>query len=117
MNWRKQLGKQIRDARRDAKVSQQELGRRVRLSRQMIGRYEAGTAAPLIPQLAALARELGKEFRVGRYRIAVQSGKERPAPGEQLCFNYGEERVFNNAVIRIAPESEKLTITATTRVS
>src|SRR5260370_37720180 len=46
MSWKQDLGRQIRQERDSAGMTQAELAKHLDVSRQMVGRYEAGKDAP-----------------------------------------------------------------------
>src|SRR5258708_37828547 len=70
--WREVLGSQIRDARQKAGLTQAALGKAVGKSRNIIGRYEAGSDAPSVEALGMIAVKLAmNEFNVNGYCFNV----------------------------------------------
>jgi transcriptional regulator with XRE-family HTH domain len=56
------LPNQIRDARTLARLSQEDLAKRVGVARQAVSQWENGAQTPTSANLAALRRELGSAF-------------------------------------------------------
>ena len=56
------LPNQIRDARTLARLSQEDLAKRVGVARQAVSQWENGAQTPTAANLAALRRELGSAF-------------------------------------------------------
>ena len=116
MTWREALGKQIRQARETAGLSQQQLGAAVEKSRTMVGRYEAGTDAPSLDVLSRIALKLGMtHIEVNGYRILVTHGVAPPAAQatQQLKFDFGKEYTYSGATLRLRPNELTITITVT----
>ena len=114
-SWRKALGSQIRDARKAAGLSQEGLGSAVKLSRKMIGRYEAGTDAPSVHLLGKIALELGlRELDINGYKFEIASRPEAVGPpvGEQLRLDFGQEYASSQVKLSISPGRASITITA-----
>jgi transcriptional regulator with XRE-family HTH domain len=55
----RQLGKELRRARKDARMTQQELASKAKVDRSFISDCERGTAAPSIATLFSLCKALG----------------------------------------------------------
>ena len=117
MSWKHDLGEQLRTARLAARITQDELARHLNVSRQMIIKYEAGSAAPRYDKLSLAASILDVEFEVLDLKI-VALGKNRSTPPvlqsmpKQLSFDYNRSRSFQNAVVKITPHKGRLLITA-----
>ncbi|MFJ9114501.1 helix-turn-helix domain-containing protein [Streptomyces sp. NPDC102394] len=56
---RRQIGERIRIARRDAQLSQAELGERVGRDHKTIHRYETGKSVPSLADLLLIAEAVG----------------------------------------------------------
>ena len=56
---RRDVGARILSLRRQANLTQEQLGEHVRIDRRTIGRIENGLAAPTLDQLSAIARAIG----------------------------------------------------------
>jgi hypothetical protein len=81
----------------------------------MIGRYEAGGAAPDVNLLGRIASYLRMEqFNVNGYQFAVRPQTESPGPdtSEQFRLAFDKEHVYTGATLRITPTRLNLTITA-----
>lgn len=115
MNWKQDLGSQLREARDAAGLTQTELARRLRVSRQMVSRYENGTASPAIDVLAFAAETLGVEFEIRGIKILTSPTVERrptPARPRQLLLDYDQSRRFRDAIVEITPQKGRLLIRA-----
>lgn len=115
MSWRKELGRQISNARDAAGMTQQELSRLADVSRQMISRYETGQDVPVIDVLATLAEVLETDFRVLGYRINCEPISHHRAPHlspEQLELEFEKPRKFPGATIEITPRKGRILIRA-----
>lgn len=115
-NWRKELGHQLRQARKDLFLRQEDLRKRVGIHINMIGRYENGEAAPDLDVLINLAKALEiQEIKIGTSRIQIaQDGEVRAStPGKQLRLEFGKEYIFDNETssVKIQPRREGLLIT------
>jgi transcriptional regulator with XRE-family HTH domain len=115
MSWKKDLGRQIRDARLAANLTQGQLASRVHLTRQMISRYEVGRDVPTIEALAILSRTLNEEFEVHGFRITVEQTssrlKPRPLP-KQFRLDFEKSQQYRGATINITPSEGHIFITA-----
>lgn len=116
INWRKELGEQIRESRKDLSWTQQELRERADLHVNSISRYETGQAAPELDVLLRLADLLEREdFKVGDYEITIRKTFEgmavAPHP-KQLRLRFGNEYVFDDgeALMKIQPGKSGLVI-------
>ena len=115
MSWKRELGHQLRDARKAARLTQGQLATRLNVSRQMICRYEAGRDAPAVEVLALAATTLGVEFQVLGLRINSQETPARPPLRplpRQLSLKFNKARSFPHAVVRITPRKGRILITA-----
>ena len=115
MRWRRELGVQIRLAREAAGVTQRKLAAHLGVSRQMIGRYEAGIAAPSVDKIARAATLLKIEFFVHGYRISCTHDsrvvRQIPTP-QQLSLDYEKAHTSKHSLVRITPRKGKLVIYA-----
>jgi transcriptional regulator with XRE-family HTH domain len=116
MDWKKELGIQIRDARRDSLLRQGELGKRAQVHVNMIGRYEQGDSAPELDVLIELAIALNvEEFRIGGRSVIIKAadGVAAPSGPKQLRLEFGKEYIFDGGISRmkIQPSRDGLFIT------
>jgi hypothetical protein len=81
----------------------------------MIGRYEAGLAAPSVDKIARAATLLKIEFFVHGYRISCTQdsrvARETPSP-QQLSLDYEKVHTSKHSLVRITPRKGKLVIYA-----
>jgi transcriptional regulator with XRE-family HTH domain len=115
MAWRRELGAQIRFARESAGVSQGELAKHLGVTRQMIGRYESGRAAPGVDKIAKAASLLRAEFVVHGYRISSVLDSRVPKLSlipHQLSLEYEKPHTSKHSLVRITPRKGKLVIYA-----
>jgi transcriptional regulator with XRE-family HTH domain len=56
---RRDVGTRIHSLRRQANLTQEQLGEHSRIDRRTIGRFENGLVAPTLDQLSAIARAIG----------------------------------------------------------
>ena len=69
MGWQQELGRQIRDARRRAGMTQQELARHLTVRRETVSNYENGKTPALVNVIAEMAQVLDAEFLIGDCKI------------------------------------------------
>jgi len=116
MTWQQSLGQTIREARLNAGVSQDDLGKVIGKCRQMIRQYEEGLAPISADALARIAIRLGMtEVNVNGYRFVIQQ-REQPETAEsaeQLTLSFNQEHIFPGGTLKVTATKEKLTITAT----
>jgi transcriptional regulator with XRE-family HTH domain len=115
MSWKHELGNQLRIARKAAHITQQDLADRLKVSRQMVGRYEAGSDTPSFDVLAQAASILDAEFQVLNLRIMLTTKSPQSALRsipKQLSFEFNKSHRYPNAVIKITPHRGRLLITA-----
>jgi len=115
---RKSIGRQIREARIDAVLTQAELAEHLRVSRQMIVRYESGKAEPSVEIMARAGCALGVQFEVDGIRIACEEINPKAnlkVVPHQLRLNFGESRTFQEAIVEITPRNGRLFISAQMR--
>jgi transcriptional regulator with XRE-family HTH domain len=114
MSWQKELGGQIRAARKRARISQQELATHLSVSRETLSNYENGKSPAIVNVIADIARVLDAEFEIAGCKIAKSGSthtQDGPSP-EQLCFAYDTEHRFNAATITIRPNRKSIIINA-----
>jgi transcriptional regulator with XRE-family HTH domain len=115
LSWKEALGLQIKNARKNARLTQDALGDAIGMSRQIIQRYEAGTDAPSVNVLGKIALELSMtKVSINGFNFAVTrptEGSSVPAT-EQLRLDFNKEHTFPGATIKITPTSVSITITA-----
>ena len=114
MNWLQELGDQIRNARQQAELSQQELAKSLSVSRGQLSNYENGKCPANVNVVTEIAEALGTEFVVRGYRIARNNGRQTPLvpPAEQLSLAFDVEHRFPAAAVTIRPSKESILITA-----
>jgi transcriptional regulator with XRE-family HTH domain len=115
MDWKRELGEQIRASRIAARITQSDLAKLLDVSRQMISRYEAGSAAPAFDVLALAAIVLEAEFEVLGIRIASRGPSGRPSlqsMPKQLSLQFNKSHSFEHAVIKITPHKGRILISA-----
>jgi transcriptional regulator with XRE-family HTH domain len=118
MDWKKELGIQLREGRDDMNLLQDDVAKQVKVHSNMIGRYESGGSGPELDVLIQLAVALDKhEFRIGNHFViikAVDEAEEKTSSQpKQLRLRYGGEYVFDGggASMKIQPSREGLFIT------
>lgn len=116
MDWKKELGIQIREGRKDSLLRQEDLGSRVDVHFNMIGRYERGDSAPELDVLIELAIALNiEEFRIGGHRVIIKSadGLAALSGPKQLRLEFGQEYIFDGGIsrLKIQPSRDGLFIT------
>jgi transcriptional regulator with XRE-family HTH domain len=111
--WKKKLAEQIKEAREDAGVTQDELGDAVGVSRQTINSYENGKSVPVVDVLARIAVELDTRFRIKGLIISAErtSPRLKTVP-KQLRLDFERPQTFPGAVISITPKEGQIIISA-----
>ncbi len=113
MSWKQDLGRQIRQERDSAGMTQAELAKHLDVSRQMVGRYEAGQDAPAVDVLVEIARILDVEFQVKGITLRCEPSSKRPKLlQKQLKLEFEKTRRFEGAKIEIMPSEGKILIKA-----
>ena len=113
MSWKQDLGRQIRQERDSAGMTQAELAKHLDVSRQMVGRYEAGQDAPAVDVLVEIARILDVEFQVKGITLRCEPSSKRPKLlQKQLKLEFEKPRRFEGAKIEIMPSEGKILIKA-----
>jgi transcriptional regulator with XRE-family HTH domain len=113
MSWKHELGRQIKQERESAGLTQADLAGQLDLSRQMIGRYESGHDAPAVDVLVEIARILEIEFQVKGILVKFEQGGRRPRPlRKQLKLEFEKPSRFDRALIEITPSEGKILIKA-----
>jgi transcriptional regulator with XRE-family HTH domain len=124
MDWKKELGIQLREGRGDLSLLQDDVAKDVKVHPNMIGRYENGGSGPELDVLIRLAVALEKqEFRIGDYLVIIRAVDDAddagriPSQPKQLRLKYGEEYVFDSrgTSMKIQPSKEGLFITPAQR--
>jgi transcriptional regulator with XRE-family HTH domain len=96
MAWKEQLGEEIANARRKAKMSQIDLERALEVSRQTISLYERGKTPPPFETLAHIARVLRvDQFVVEDLHITFSRNGAKPGPEtlpHQLKLDFDDTR-------------------------
>jgi transcriptional regulator with XRE-family HTH domain len=113
MNWKHELGSQIKEARESSGLTQSELATHLDVSRQMVCRYEAGQAAPAVDVLVEIARVLEIEFQVKGILVKFEQGSKRPRLlHRQFKLEFDKPRRFDKAQVEITPTEGKIIIKA-----
>jgi predicted nucleotidyltransferase/DNA-binding XRE family transcriptional regulator len=81
-------GKLLREARRRAGLTQEELGLRAGVTQSVVSAYESGARQPSVPMLARLVSATGAELR-----IEVSEPAGTPAQGGELAQRVRDRRV------------------------
>jgi transcriptional regulator with XRE-family HTH domain len=115
MDWKKELGIQIREGRKDSSLRQEDLGASVDVHFNMIGRYERGDSAPELDVLIRLASTLNiGEFKIGDYRVLIRAadGVAASLAPKQLRLEFGKEYVFDggSSSMKLQPSRDGLFI-------
>jgi DNA-binding XRE family transcriptional regulator len=114
VDWKKDLGKQILQARGRLGLSQDELAAATKLSRQTINLCENGRRGPSVPAFVRLAFALRTSLDVSGHKVRVERGRRKPVP-EQFCLPFGITRIYSGAVVKMCPTKARLTIEASVK--
>ena len=113
MSWKHELGRQIKQERESAGLTEADLADQLELSRQMIGRYESGHDAPAVDVLVEIARILEIESHVKGILVKFERCAKRPTLlRKQLKLEFEKPRRFEGAQIEITPSEGKIFIKA-----
>jgi transcriptional regulator with XRE-family HTH domain len=113
MSWKHELGEQIKQERESAGLTQVDLANQLKVSRQMISRYERGEDAPAVDVLVELARVLDIEFRVRGILVKFEHDTKRPRLlHKQFKLEFEKPRRFDGAQVEITPSEGKILIRA-----
>src|SRR5580658_7362694 len=103
MDWKKELGIQLRESRDDLSLLQGDVAKDAKVHTNMISRYENGGSGPELDVLIRLAVALEKQqFRIGDYLVIIRAVEDAgdadrtPSQPKQLRLKYGEEYVFDS---------------------
>lgn len=116
MDWKKELGIQIREGRQDSSLRQEDLRERAQVHLNMISRYEHGISAPELDVLIRLAIAINVgEFRIGDHLIVIKTADgvaARTGP-KQMRLEFGKQYFFDGGTsrMRIQPSRDGLFIT------
>jgi transcriptional regulator with XRE-family HTH domain len=106
LEFRKNLGKQLAVKRKERNYTQEELARRLRITRPQLSDYETGRVVnPTFDVLRNAAEVLRTDLEVAGYRL-TKLGPRRPeakAMGQekQLTFSFYKGRSPRDATIRV----------------
>lgn len=116
MEWRKELGEQIKAERRRAGLSQEALADRLSVTRVQLGNYEKGKSAIPVNILTEIARALQvKTFLVNGYKVIPQDSSLKlihPLQ-EQLSLAFDQEHQFGSASVNIVSKESAGSIVIT----
>lgn len=120
MNWKTELGQQLKSARRDCLLRQEDVRDRANVHLNMIGRYERGESAPELDVLIRLASVLElQEIQIGDHIVLIKPQKVEATRSEpkQLRLQFGKEYIFDegNSMMKIQPSKEGLLIVSEKR--
>ena len=113
ISWKQSLADQIRLAREDAGLTQDDLAKMLSISRQMVIKYEKNKGVPTINVLAKMAVELDFRFKIKNLIVTVEqtSPRLRSLP-KQLRLDFEKSQTFAGAVISITPREGQILISA-----
>lgn len=114
MDWKRQLGKQILQARERLGLSQDQLAAATKLSRQTINLCENGRRGPSVPAFVRLAFALRTSLHISGHNVRVERGRRERLP-EQFCLPFGPTRIYSGAVLKMHPTKARLTIEASVK--
>jgi len=109
MDWKTELGIQLREGRTDSYLRQEDVRKRADIHVNMIGRYERGDAAPDLELLIRLAKVLDKmEFHIGDHLIIIKAAGEADtvsSDAKQMRLEFGKEYLFDGgtSTMKIQP--------------
>lgn len=113
--WKQVLAEQIRQAREDAGMTQDELAKELGVSRQMVINYEKtkNNAVPVVDVLARMSVVLEKRFRIRDLLVGVdQTSPRLRAVPKQLRLDFEKSEIYESAVITITPKEGQILINA-----
>jgi transcriptional regulator with XRE-family HTH domain len=115
MTWQGEFGRQIRDAREAAGISQKHLATKTSVSRAQLSNYENGKCDVPTHVAAEIAKALGIVFVVRGCRIGhdLAGQPQLPTAAKQLCLAFDSEHMFPEAAVTIKPMRESIVITTT----
>ena len=111
MTWQQTLGEQIRTARKGVGLTQEQLGKAIEKTRNMIGRYESGSDAPPVDVLGKIALQLGMTgVNVNGFHFVIAQ-QPRSQADPQLRLDFNKEYSYSGATLTIKPNKVTITIT------
>jgi transcriptional regulator with XRE-family HTH domain len=115
MPWQRELGAKIKEARESAFITQIDLGKRVGVTRQMIGRYESGDDSPSFYLLTRIATALELEevtVEGVTVKFSEVGGAKPRLVQRQLRLPFDKMHTFKGATVEITPRKGRLILTA-----
>jgi transcriptional regulator with XRE-family HTH domain len=114
-SWRQNLGEQIRKAREARKWTQEQLAKRIGLSRATLNYYECGTAKKLsLEKVFKIAQELQTTFAVSGCTLSgMPRMKPTRPPVEQFSLEFEKDRIFSDVTLSIRPTKEGVLVIRT----
>lgn len=110
MNWREDLGRQIKDARIAAGLSQLQLAEKTSVKREHISNIELGKNSAAVKIITEIATALQASFTVDGCTISPESSpanRLRPlSVPHQMRLDFGVELQFQSASLLLKPHSE-----------
>jgi transcriptional regulator with XRE-family HTH domain len=115
MLWKTELGEKIRDARKLAEMSQEELSAEIyarfgyKYTRARISQIEKGISAPAVNIVTAIADILGAEFVIRGCPIGKRVEQKEvtlTVMPQQLCLQFDVEYSFAVSSLKLTPLPE-----------
>ena len=111
---RRSVARQLRIARTSRGETQEDVARKVGLSRQMVNRYENGHDSPRPENLARLVRYYGIPLDIEGHKFTAEALETRRRavgkPAKQLELPLGRPQEFSHARVRIIRKSDSIQI-------
>jgi len=111
MSWKsEELGRQIRQARKAVKMSQEALSTEITVrfgypyTHAQISHIETGKSTPAVNIVTAIAEILQVEFEVGGCKIGKRAGEsvgQLTLMPQQLSFPFDVEHTFSSAILKL----------------
>ena len=113
---REAIGLKLRQARLDRHETQEQVANNLRLSRQMINRYEKGRDAPKAENLGKILKYYGisidlpgYDYRLTAEALEAPDGSAPPVH-QQLSLELDKSSELTNAKVRILPKRTSIEI-------
>lgn len=112
MDRRKKLGRDIKLARENRGLTQQDLADKLSIDRSEVSNYENGKVRANLYAVVEIAKALKTEFKVDGYRVGPDQlvPVQPPPPPEQLCIEFDREHTLEGASLKIKPTREGIII-------
>lgn len=110
VTWRDELGRQIREARIAAGLSQIQLAEKTSVKREHISNIELGKNSPAVKIVTDIAKALQTSFTLDGCTIRpgsdAASNLQPISVPQQMRFDWGVELQFQSASLLLKPHSE-----------